>query len=134
AAEAVTRHALLIYGNWDRPNHFLSNDPPGPSTTVDFSDNVPQGDALLKYVKSLTPNQPVNGVTLSTTKAAPDAGAAQRVQAVVEALVAGGRPAPKATRRGIEALNDHDRAELVRVGQDPTKFDEVIFFELNAGD
>jgi hypothetical protein len=134
AAEALTRHALLIYGNWDRPNHFLSNDPPGPSTTVDFSDNAPQGDALLKYVKSLTPNQPVNGVTLSTTKAAPDAGAAQRVQAVVDALVAVGRPAPKASRRGVEALNDHDRAELVRVGQDPTKFDEVIFFELNSGD
>lgn len=49
------------------------------------------------------------------------------------ALGAAGRPAPVATRRTVESLNEHDRKELQTIGRDPDGFDEIIFFELNAG-
>jgi hypothetical protein len=136
APEAATRRALLIYSNWDRPNHFVAPDPAGvprPSRPMDFAGDEPQGNDLEQFISSLTPNQPVNGVTLATTKAAPDPGAATRLKAVLDALVAAGRPMPAATRRQTESLNTRDRAELIRNGHDPNAVDEVIFFELNAG-
>lgn len=128
---AVTRNALMIYGNWDRPNHFLDGE--SPHAPLAFADDQPQGSALSDFIAALTANQPVLGVTLATTKAAPDAGAQARLKTVIEALVASGRPAPVATRQTVESINEHDRKEVLKIGQNPDAFDEVIFFELNAG-
>ena len=127
----VTRRALMIYGGWDRPNHFLNREAPfGP---LQFINNAPQGTALLDFIKNLTPNQPVLGVTLATTKAAPDVGAPTRLASVMAALALAGRPAVAASRQTVEALNANDRAQLTDILQKPDDFDEVIFFELNAG-
>jgi len=128
----VTRKALLIYTNWDRPNHFIPNHP-APFATLEFKNDVPQANELTTFINSLTANQPVRGVTLATTMAPPDAGAPNRLKAVIDALAAAGRPAIAATRQVVQPLNDHDRAELTRDGQNPNNFDEVIFFELNPG-
>ena len=136
AGSVVYRNVLYIYGNWDRAGagqgqHFLQ--PTAPNSPGEFRNNVEQGDALENFIAGLTANQPVRGVTLATTQAAPDAGAATRLQAVLQALTAAGTPIPAATRQVVEALNDHDRAELIRIGKDPNAVDEVIFFELNSG-
>ncbi len=131
AAAGVTRSALLIYGNWDAPNHYLTREAPRSTTT--FVDDAPQGTALASFIAGLSIDQPVRGVTLATTKAAPDAGAAARLKSVVEALVAAGRPAPVARRQGVEALNTHDRGQITDIGLVADDFDEVIFFELNDG-
>lgn len=126
-----TRNALLIYGNWDAPNHYLTKE--APRSPMEFSDNAPQGSALANFIASLNTDQPVRGVTLATTKAAPDAGAAARLETVVEALVAAGKPAPAAARQVVEQINAHDRGQLTEIGLVPDDYDEVIFFELNDG-
>jgi len=100
---------------------------------MEFSDNAPQGSALANFIASLNADQPVRGVTLATTKAAPDAGAAARLKTVVEALVAAGKPAPAAARQVVEQINTHDRGQLTEIGLVPDDYDEVIFFELNDG-
>lgn len=132
AEPAVTRNALLIYGDWDSPNHHLNGESPhGP---LAFVNDRPQGSALSDFIAALTVEQPVRGVTLATTRAEPDAGAAARLKTVIEALVSSGRPEPAATRQKVEALNDEDRKEVQKkIGQDPNAFDEVIFFERNSG-
>jgi hypothetical protein len=72
------------------------------------------------------------GVTLATTKAAPDPGAAARLSAVSDALAAAGHgPAPPATRLVTVRLSDHDRRVVTDLGLRPDDFDEVIFFEVN---
>jgi hypothetical protein len=134
--EAVLRSALAIYGNWDRGTggvgqHFLETG--AKNGQVQFKDNAPQGTALTNFISTLTANEPVLGVTLATTKADPDAGAQARLTAVVGALVAAGRPEPVATRKVVERINDHDRAEVQRIGHNPDAVDEVIFFERNSG-
>jgi hypothetical protein len=141
----TTRHALLVYASEDfgaggERQHFLMPPAvttnvvtPSPSSPMDFVDNAPQGNALSAFIASLTANQPVLGVTLTTTKAAPDAGAQARLAAVIKALAAAGRPSPAPGRQGISALNAHDRSELSRVGHNPDAFDDVIFLEPNAG-
>ena len=48
-------------------------------------------------------------------------------------MVAAGKPAPVATRQTVESLNDLDRQQLQRMEQNPDDFDEIIFFDLNAG-
>lgn len=133
--ELNLRNALLVHGNWDRVGgqgqHFLNEE--SPLGTTEFRDNVPQGDGLKNFIAALTPRQLVRGVTLATAKAEPDAEAQQRLNAVIEALAAADRPLPGATRQVVEALNEHDRKELQKIGQEPEAFDEIIFFELNAG-
>jgi hypothetical protein len=134
--EAEVRTALLIYGNWDRGaggvgQHFL--EPGAKSSPLRFTANVPQGTALTNFIGTLTPDEPVSGVTLATTKADPDPGAQARLDAVIKALVTAGRPEPVATRKAVERLNDHDREQLQRVGHNPDDVDEVIFFERNSG-
>ena len=56
-----------------------------------------------------------------------------RLQAVVDALTAASRPAPTAARQVVEQINTHDRGQLIEIGLVPDDYDEVIFFELNAG-
>jgi hypothetical protein len=142
AGQTITRHALLVYVNSDTVNgqrlHFLSPSanatfaqPPSPSSTMDFIDNAPQGTALSAFIASLNvTQQPVAGVTLATTRAAPDAGAQARLQAVINALKAANRPIPATSRQVVQALSDPDRAELNRVGHDPNTVDEAIFLEV----
>jgi hypothetical protein len=125
------RNALLIYGNWDAPNHYLTAE--APRSPLQFIDDQPQGMALANFIASLTANQPVLGVTLATTRLAPDGGAGARLQTVVGALTAVGRPAPTAARQVVEQINTHDRGQLIEIGLVPDDYDEVIFFELNAG-
>lgn len=133
---AALRNALLIYGNWDRvggqSQHFLNSE--SPFSPMQFDGNTPQGDTLKKFIAGLTANQPVLGVTLATTKAAPDADTPARLKTVIGALVEAGRPAPVASRQTVDSLNAHDRKELQTIGQNPDSFDEIIFFELNAGE
>jgi hypothetical protein len=134
--EAVLRSALAIYGNWDRGTggvgqHFL--EPGAKNGQVQFKDNAPQGTALTNFIATLTTDEPVLGVTLATTRADPDAGGQARLTAVISALVAAGRPEPVATRKVVERINDHDRAEVQRIGHNPDAVDEVIFFERNSG-
>ena len=141
ASQATTRHALAIYCNSDMVSatergHFLSppvgaiaNLPPSPSAPFDFSNDAPVGNALATFIGGLKPNQPVVGVTLATTKAAPDSGAKTRLQAVLNALAAAGKPAIPSARQAMVALTTHDRAELTRVGRDPNAFDDIVFLE-----
>jgi hypothetical protein len=134
--EVALRSARLIYGNWDRVaggvgQHFL--EPGAKSSLVQFSDNAPQGTALTNFIGTLTVDEPVLGVTLATTKANPDPGAQARLNAVISALVAAGRPEPVATRKVVEAINEHDRKQVEGIGHDPNAVDEVIFFERNSG-
>lgn len=130
-APPATRRALLVYGNWDRPNHYLERS--SPNTTFDFVGNQPQGDTVSRFIGGLTPNQPVAGLTLATPRAAPDSDAPARLQHIIDALVASGRPAPVPSRRTVEALNDHDRKELDKLQVDANDFDDIVFLELNAG-
>ncbi|MFZ5543136.1 MAG: hypothetical protein ACOZJZ_06235, partial [Pseudomonadota bacterium] len=129
--DVSARNALLIYGRYDSPNHFLTEE--FPRSPMQFDDNVPQGNALRNFIAGLNENMPVRGVTLATTKAAPDAGARTRLDAVIAALGEAGKPAVPAGRQKTLRLNDHDRQELGRLHIDPDGFDEIIFFELNAG-
>ncbi|MFZ5544479.1 MAG: hypothetical protein ACOZJZ_13040 [Pseudomonadota bacterium] len=126
-----SRNALLIYGRYDTPNHFL--DPDFPQSPMQFDNNVPQGDALKNFIAGLTAEMPVRGVTLATTKAAPDADAKTRLDAVIAALKEAGKPDVPVGRQKVSTLNDHDQQECARLNIDPSAYDEIIFFELNAG-
>jgi len=125
------RNVLFIYGNYDRPNHFLQANP--SQSPGEFRNNVEQGDALKNFINGLGANRPINGVTVTVPAGAPDAGAPTRLQAVLNAMTATGRTLPVSTRRQTGSLNAHDRTELANQGIDPDKFDDVIFFELNTG-
>lgn len=129
AQQAVVRTALLIHAGMDGPNHYFQKD--APSAGTKFAGNAPADSTLHDFIARLTANQPVVGVTLATTRAAPDAGATTRLKAVVDALVAAGRPAPQAARQVVMAINDHDRQEVTNAGHDPNAVDEVIFLEPN---
>ena len=129
--EAITRRALLIYGNWDRPNHFVNSDSPRADQV--FVNDAPQGNTLSTFINALGANRPVRGVTIATTRAAPDSGGTTRIKSVVAALVAAGLPTPAASRQTVEAINDNDRRQIISLGVQPDDYDEVIFFELNGG-
>jgi len=131
SVEITSRRALLIYGGWDRPNHFLTDD--APQANLDFANNAPQGSTLADFIAALTPNQPVLGVTVATVQAPSDAGAGTRLASVINALVAAGKPAPAASRQTVDVLSDHDRRQLVSIGVQPDDYDDIVFFELNAG-
>ncbi|HRF74559.1 MAG TPA: hypothetical protein PL117_17475 [Accumulibacter sp.] len=125
-ASAETRSALLIQGGRDGDFHYPQKD--SPRAPLQYLANQPQGTALVDFIALLTPTQPVFGLTLATTKAAPDAGAADRLKAVVEALLAAGK-ASTDLQQVIEQINQTDRQQLVDIGLVPDDFDEVIFFE-----
>lgn len=131
--QAERRNALLVYGNYDPPGHYLQAD--APSSPMEFLDNAPQGNALVNYLRGLTPNQPVLGVTLATTREAPDEpGARQRLDAVVGAVRQELGTDLPAHRQQLVRLSEHDRKELSKLPDvDPDGFDEIVFFELNHG-
>ncbi len=124
--QATLRQALLIFVNAQLPNHFVREDTVQRDAT--FSDNVPQGSALLDFVRALTPRRLVAGVTVATIKQ-PDADAPDRLKAVEKALSDAGQTSPAGFARHIEALNAQDRKELQAHAVNPDAFDEVIFFE-----
>jgi hypothetical protein len=133
AGSVQARNALLIYTNWDNGEYFISPDRNIPSSPMEFRNHVPQGDALKNYIAALTPNQPVLGVTLATTKAAPDAGANARLAAVLQELTNANKNQTSAGRQVVESLSEHDRKQLETAGFAPNNFEDIVFFELNAG-
>jgi hypothetical protein len=133
AGSVERRNALLIYTNWDNGEHFIPAGAAPYSSPMEFRNNAPQGDALKSYIAGLTANQPVRGVTLATPQAAPDGGANARLKAVLDALVAAGLPLPDAARQVVEALSAPDRKQLETAGFTPNDYEDIIFFELNAG-
>jgi hypothetical protein len=133
AGSVEARNALLIYTNWDNGEHFISPDGNMPNSPMEFRNDVPQGDALKNYIASLTANQPVRGVTLATTKAAPDGGANARLAAVLQELTNAGKNQTSASRRVVEPLSENDRKQLETAGFVPNNFEDIVFFELNAG-
>jgi len=124
----VTRLALVIFAPLDGA-HFPNRE--SPNAKVQFANNLPQADDLRRLIRSLTPNQPVNGVTLAVTKAPVDSGADVRIQSVVDEVVAAGQPTP--LRRSKSVLTDRDRQNLINSGHPVDGFDEVIFLEPNRG-
>jgi len=121
--QVVVRKALLVYGNFDIENSSLTvNQPAGVTATLQFNDNVPQGDVLTKYIAALGGNRPVNTVMLSPT-AAVDAGAPTRLAAVVAAVTK-----PPNFKQGVKALTQSWRDALKGAGFDPAGVDDVIFF------
>jgi len=124
APPAVVRNALVIFAPLDGA-HFPS--PDAPVARVKFSNDQPTDDALIRLMKSLTPNEPVRGVTLAVLTAPVDADANTRLQAVSAALVEVGRPAPN--RMVTATLSDRDRTQLQRAGHSIEGMDEVIFLE-----
>jgi hypothetical protein len=129
--DAKVRKALLIYSNYDSPNHFLNGE--SPHVDLGFDNDVPIGTALTDFVGNLTANQPVRGVTVAVTKAPVDAGAADRLQAVVKAVAEFHPPAPAQNRQKTAVLNEHDQKQLSDIGIGFEKYDDIIFLELNAG-
>jgi hypothetical protein len=100
---------------------------------MQFRRNKPQGTALQNFIARLTSTgRPVRGVTLATTKAAPDAGAQLRIDAVVAALKDAGKDSTTAARLVAQALTAEDRDALhnLTIPIDANNFDEVIFLEL----
>jgi hypothetical protein len=126
---AVIRTGLVIFGSLDGPTHFPARE--GQRATVQFSNNVPQGDVLTTLIKSLTPNQPVNGVLLASLSGALDPGAASRAGAVANAVLkVQSRPAGSVKSR-TGKLSDSDKQQLAGIGVTLTGIDEVIYLESN---
>jgi hypothetical protein len=125
---AVVRNALVIFASVDGA-HYPA--PDAPAARVTFSNNQPTDDALTALMKSLTPNQPVRGVTLAVIAPPVDADANLRLREVSNALVATGHPAP--LRMVTSTLSDKDRAELLRSAHNIDGLDEVIFLEPQGG-
>jgi hypothetical protein len=126
----ITRKALLIYTKYSNNQHF-----PGGSDTpradMSFVDDLPKDDAHIAFTKNKIPNgAAINGVTLATVKTAPDAGAKKRVDAMVAAIVASGRPAPAGPRLKNGQLSTPDRDRLTPIGVAVDQYDEIIFFEV----
>lgn len=124
----TVRGALVLQGSFDNDMFFLPQN--GPNTSVEFRDNVLSGDTLRSFFAALSPNVAVSRIRLATIGAV-DGGAQTRLQGVVNALTAAGRPAPDATRLSVRALDTAQQAELQRVGRSAAGFGDVIFFSPN---
>jgi hypothetical protein len=124
----VTRTALVIFASLDG-HHFPDRE--APNAKVRFASDLPQGDELRRLIRSLTPNQPVNGVTLAVVTAPVDGGAAVRIQSVIDELLAARLPTP--LRRNMSVLTARDRQNLIDSGHPIDGMDEVIFLEPNRG-
>lgn len=128
----VTRTALVVFAPVDGDEHFPGPFPEASQATVTFVNNAPQGSALQNLINSLTPNQPVNGVNMAVLTPPPDTGVQTRLQAVLSALAAAGRPST-GVRIVVGTLNNSDRARLIRDGFPLNGIDEVIFLEPQGG-
>ncbi len=129
AQPVITRTALVVFASLDG-NHFPPPVSQASQATVTFSNNLPQGDVLLNLIKSLTANEPVNGVNLAVLTPPPDADAPARVQAVLSALASAGRPSAN-VKTLVNALSNADRDILLRQGFSLNGIDEVIYLEPN---
>jgi hypothetical protein len=129
AQPVMTRTALVVFASLDG-NHFPPSASQASQATVTFSNNIPQGEALLSLLKSLTANQPVNGVNLAVLTPPPDAGAPTRVQVVLNTLAAVGRPST-GVKTVVGALTTADRNILLQQGFSLNGIDEVIYLEPN---
>ena len=127
--EVVTRNALVIFASMDGPFHFPGQG--APNAKVRFANDLPEGDDLRRLIRSLTPNQTVNGVTLAVVTAPVDAGADVRIQSVFDELAVAGLPTPLRRNKGV--LSDRDRQSLNGSGHPVDGFDDVIFLEPNRG-
>ncbi|MBI2925743.1 MAG: hypothetical protein HYY24_08570 [Verrucomicrobia bacterium] len=137
---SIIRNALLIGTPKD---HKLIRRPVQLRNTsgMTFRDNVAQGTDLANFVTNLFPTNgvPVIGVTFSTTKDSPDAGASIRLKAVIDALATAQPPRIPQDQQVVQALSPEDRSELEAfvafggqfgIDYSPASWDEVIYFEL----
>jgi hypothetical protein len=129
----ITRTAVAIFTRLIDLQRFMDATPK-PATVV-FNNNVPAGGALNALIAEAeaTPNKfPITGVTLAVLTPPPDAGAAVRIDAVVNVLAAGGRLAAN-PRKTAEALSQRDRnilmGILTQVGVTLDGVDEILFLE-----
>jgi hypothetical protein len=95
---------------------------------VEFDDDVPRGEELNTLIRSLTPNEPVNGVMVATLEQ-PDSGAKARATAVANAVMAL-RPNTRVTSRA-GVLTPDDKRRVEAVGISLAGMHEVIFLEPN---
>ncbi|HEX5081241.1 MAG TPA: hypothetical protein VFY40_04285 [Blastocatellia bacterium] len=123
----ITRTSVVIFAQFIDFQRLLDID--SPHETVVFSKNVPQGGGL-KNLIATTPSArfPISGITLGVLTPPPDADAALRIEAVVDALVAAGRPT-SISRKSSGALSQRDTAMLTKIGVPLEGVDEVIFLE-----
>jgi hypothetical protein len=129
----VVRNALLAATFDSKPGveHDVGADTPRAS--MQFSNDAPVGNALSAYIGGINTGAWIIGVTLATTKAAPDAGANARMAAVVAALTAAGRLTPGSQfSQIVTAISAIDKRILQAAGVDPAAIDEVIYFELQS--
>ena len=132
AATAVVRHALVITA---QVVHVMTHVVPyfpgaAPHAAVDFSDDVPQGDALSAFIQKVPPGTQFDAVVLWTTAAAVDSGANARVVAVRDALAHAGLcpgDAPVDTRVLTPVLRNELQNLQLLAG-----IDEAIALELRA--
>lgn len=127
-APPIVRTAVIIHAGLDGPEHFPSTT--SKRATVEFDDNVPRGDVLVSLVKSLTPNEPVNGVMLSSIVAAEpgDSARAAAVAKTVEQV----KSVPAGTVKSrTGALTEGEKQRLARSGVSLAGIDDVIFLEPN---
>jgi hypothetical protein len=122
----TTRTAVALFARFLDFQH-VPEARPEPATVV-FKNNVPQGDALGILIAGMTPGQPVNGVTLAVLTPPPDAEAPKRIDAIVDALAAAGRPAVN-PRKISGVLSQQDRVLLTNAKINLNGVDEVIFLE-----
>jgi hypothetical protein len=122
----ITRRAAVLFAGLDGLPHFPARD--AKRATVQFDDDVPRGDELNILIRSLTPNEPVNGVMVATLEQ-PDSGATARANEVASAVMAL-RPNTRVTSRaGVLTADDRRRVEAVGISL--AGMDEVIFLEPN---
>src|SRR5262245_44125891 len=122
----TSRTAVVLFARFLDFQH-VPEARPEPATVV-FKNNVPEGDALGKLIAGMTPGQPVNGVTLGVLTPPPDAEAAKRIDAIVDALAAAGHPTAS-LRKISGVLSQQDRVLLTNARINLDGKDEVIFLE-----
>jgi hypothetical protein len=123
----ITRTSVVIFAQFIDFQRLLDID--SPHETVVFSKNVPQG-GVLKNLISTAPSArfPISGITLAVLTPPPDAEAALRIDAVIDALAAAGRPT-SISRKSFGALTQRDMTMLTKIGVPLEGADEVIFLE-----
>ena len=122
----TTRTAVVLFARFLDFQH-VPEARPEPATVV-FKNNAPEGAALGNLIAGMTPGQPVNGVTLAVLTPPPDVEAAKRIDAIVDALAAAGRPAVN-PRKISGVLSQQDRVLLTNAKINLNGVDEVIFLE-----
>jgi len=121
-----TRNAMVIFTPFEALNH-LPN-PESPVARVRFVDNVPDEEALRRFIHLLSADQIVFGVTLAAITPPLD-DADVRMKSVARELDKAHRL--QLVRMGSSELTDKDRQRLEKTGHAIDGFDEVIFLEAN---